>query len=182
MPENIPVRMIRPHLRDIRHVPIPAGFRIRGMTEADIPLWTEIERDSEPFLKIGDDLFFQEFGDDLAAIGERCYLIETSEGYAVSTISAWYNRPETGLAPGRIHWVATRPAYQRRGLARAGLSYALSRLAQWHGSAMLATSTGRLAAIQLYLNFGFMPDLSADRATEAWMQVRDSLIPTGHRF
>jgi GNAT superfamily N-acetyltransferase len=175
MPENIPVRMIRPHLRDIPQVPMPPGFRVRGMTHADITLWTEIERDAEPFLTIGDDLFMKEFGDDLPAIAERCYLIETDGGYAVSTISAWYNRPETNLAPGRIHWVATRPAYQRRGLARAGLSYAMNRLAQWHDRAMLGTSTGRLGAIQLYLDFGFFPDLSADRATEAWTQVRDSL-------
>lgn len=176
MPENIDVRMLRPHLRDIPHAPIPDGFRIRPMTEADIPLWTDIERDAEPFLEIGDDLFLKEFGADFAAIYERCYLIETTTGHAVSTISAWYNRPETNLAPGRIHWVATRKSYQRRGLGRAGLSYALNRLAQWHDSAMLATSTARVGAIQLYLDFGFIPDLTTDRASEAWMQVRDSLF------
>ncbi len=176
MPENIDVRMIRAHLRDIPLVPIPDGFRIRPMTEADIPLWTDIERDAEPFVEITDDLFLKEFGDDLAAIRDRCYLIETTDGHAVSTISAWYNRAETNLPAGRIHWVATRRAYQRRGLARAGLSYALHRLSQWHDSAMLATSTGRIGAIQLYLDFGFAPDLTTNRATEAWMQVRDSLV------
>jgi hypothetical protein len=51
----------------------------------------------------------------------------------------------------------------------------MNRLAQWHDRAMLGTSTGRLGAIQLYLDFGFFPDLSADGATEAWMQVRDAL-------
>jgi GNAT superfamily N-acetyltransferase len=175
MLENIPVKMLRPHLRDIPPAVIPPGFRIRGMSEADIPLWTAIERDAEPFLKIGDDLFMQEFGHDLPAIAERCYLILTDQGAGVGTISAWYDRVESGSPPGRIHWVATRPAYQRRGLARAGLSYALNRLAEWHEHAVLGTSSGRLGAIQLYLDFGFVPDMQAPRADEAWSQVRTRL-------
>jgi len=173
--ENIAVKMIRPHLCEILEAPMPAGFRIRGMTPRDIPTWTLIERDAEPFLTIGDDLFVKEFGHDLAALPERCYFIETETGEPAATISAWYDVAERGVNPGRIHWVATRPAYQRRGLARAGLSYALNRLADWHDLALLGTSTGRLGAIQLYLDFGFVPDMNASRAEEAWAQVRGQL-------
>ena len=171
--DNIPVHMIRPHLRDVPHVPMPAGFRVRGMREADIPVWTMIEREAEPFLAIGDDLFLKEFGWDLPEIGDRCYLIETDDGDPAATISAWYDRVDGGgPTPGRIHWVATRPSYQRRGLARAGVSYALSRLAEWHDHALLGTSTGRLGAIALYLDFGFVPAMTAPRSEETWAQVR----------
>lgn len=174
-PENIAVKMIRTHLRDVPKEPMPAGFRIRGMTEADIPLWTEIERDAEPFLNIDDDLFIKEFGHDLPALPQRCYLIENDTGQAVATISAWYDRVDAGPTPGRIHWVATRRAYHRHGLARAGLSYALNRLAEWHDLALLGTSSGRIGAIKLYLDFGFVPDMNANRAEEAWAQVHSAL-------
>ena len=173
--ENLAVRMIRRHLRDIPRIGIPAGFRVRGMREADIPTWTQIEREAEPFLVIGDDLFIHEFGTDLPSIAQRCYLIETDHGHAAATISAWYDLVEGAPSPGRIHWVATRPAYQRRGLARAGLSYALSRLAEWHEHAVLGTSTARLGAIALYLEFGFVPQMDAPRSAEAWAQVRAGL-------
>lgn len=170
--ENIAVQMIRPHLRDVPQVPIPAQFRIRGMSEADIHTWTAIEREAEPFLVIGDDLFIHEFGGDLPAISQRCYLIETDGGYPVATISAWFDRIEGEGSPGRIHWVATRPSYQRLGLARAGLSYALGRLSEWHDYAVLGTSTARVGAIALYLEFGFVPQMNAPRSCEAWGQVR----------
>ncbi len=55
-----------------------------------------------------------------------------------------------------------------KGLAKAGLSYAMKRLAQWHDCAYLATSIGRVGAIQLYLRLGFQPDREHPRALEAW--------------
>lgn len=94
---------------------------------------------------------------------------------AVGTIAAWYNRSLDGLDWGRIHWVATRPAYQRRGLARAAMSDAMTRLARWHERAYLLTSSGRLGAIRIYLDFGFMPDLDFKDAVKAWRQVAQHL-------
>jgi GNAT superfamily N-acetyltransferase len=94
---------------------------------------------------------------------------------AVATISAWYDRHFKGEEWGRVHWVATRRAYQRRGLMRAGLSHTLRTLAQWHERAMLTTQTARLPAIKLYLDFGFVPDLSTDQDCAAWRSVRENL-------
>lgn len=173
--ENRSVQMIRRHLRNVPQVSLPDGFGIRGMEVADIPTWTRIEREAEPFLVIGDDLFIHEFGSDLPSIPQRCYLIESAAGDPAATISAWYDRVEGEPSPGRIHWVATRPAYQRLGLARAGLSYALARLSEWHEYAVLGTSTARLGAIALYLEFGFVPQMNAPRSAEAWAQVRGVL-------
>jgi GNAT superfamily N-acetyltransferase len=65
-----------------------------------------------------------------------------------------------------------RPEYQGRGLGKAALSYALTRLAGWHERAWLATSTARPVAIQLYLNFGFRPDLQPSGARAAWERVQ----------
>jgi GNAT superfamily N-acetyltransferase len=120
-----------------------------------------------------------EFGDDLEAIQWRCFLLTDAEGVAIGTISAWYSREFRGQDYGRIHWFAIRPGHQGRGLGRAALSYAMQRLAEWHERAWLATSTGRLAAIKLYLDFGFAPDLEPDGARDAWREVATYLDHPG---
>ena len=182
--ENIPVEMIRPHLRDLPQAAFPEGFAVRPMRYPDdIQLWTEVQRSAETHFPIQDNLFVNQFGDDANEVSNRCYLvIQPSSGEAVGTISAWFGGKAGpgGEDWGRIHWVAVRPEYQGRGLGRAALAYALHRLVYLgHDRAWLATSTARLAALKLYLDFGFMPDLSLPDAPEAWDMVRSHLAHPG---
>jgi len=172
---NTNVIMIRPHLEAIPEAPFPEGFGLRPMTREDVGLWTDIWRDAEPFLSISDDLFQREFGEDWPAIGRRCFLVTDPRGCGVGTISAWRNRDFRGEDFGRIHWVAIRPAFQRRGLARAALAAALRVLAQWHRKAYLVTQTERLGAIRLYLDFGFEPDLTTEEDRARWTSVQTRL-------
>lgn len=172
LPYDAPLRMIRPNLESIPQVPFPEGFGIRCMRLGEAALWTDIQRDTEEFAPITDGTFEREFGDDLPATQWRCYFVTNEKGAAIGTISAWYSRDFKGQDYGRIHWVAIRPAYQGRGLGKAALSYTLNRMAEWHRRAWLATSTGRVPAVLMYLNFGFLPDMEAPRAREAWEQFR----------
>ena len=172
---NLPVNMIRPHLEDIPGAPLPEGFRIRSLKPGEGTLWTDIQRDAEPFFAVADDLFQLEYGSDPQATEQRVFFTVTDAGVAVGTISAWYSRDFRGRDYGRIHWVATRPSYQGRGLAKAALSHALKRMAKWHERCWLATSTGRLGALKLYLNFGFLPDLEPEGALRAWRSVQAKL-------
>lgn len=174
-PAGTPLTMIRPHMNDVPQFAFPDGFSIRPMRAGESALWTDIERDAEPYHRISDELFAWTFGNDLAATAWRCFFIIDSRGVAAGTLSAWYDRNFKGGDWGRIHWVAVRPAYQRRGLARAAMTFAMKRLAGWHARAMLTTESGRLGAIRLYLDFGFIPDLDAPGAREAWRQVRERL-------
>lgn len=167
--------MIRPHLRHIPAAAFPDGYGVRAMRPEDGPLWVDIWRDAEPYYTIGDNLFMEQFGSDLPAIPQRCYLITGPRGTAVGTISAWYKRDFQGADAGQIHWLAIRPAHQRKGLARAAMSYALGQLAQWHQRAFLGTQTARLGAIGLYLDFGFVPDMTEPGAAEAWAEVGEKL-------
>ena len=167
--------MLRHDLRNIPHFPFPEGYAIRGLHASEGPLWTDIERDAEEYFVIGDDIFAKTFGGDPEAIPQRCYVITGPKGNGVGVISAWYDRDFKGQDWGRIHWVATRPAYQGKGLGKAGLSYALTQLARWHSRAYLDTQTARLPAIKLYLDFGFVPDLDQDNAREAWRGVKERL-------
>ena len=174
-PAGHPVKMVRPHLRDIPLVPFAGGFQIRPMRVAEGGLWTDIVREAEQYLPLSEDLFDKEFGADLPAVPQRCFLIVDDSGAAVGTISAWYNRDYKGQEYGVIHWVAIRPAYQGIGLGKAGMSFAMTRMAQWHERAMLGTQTRRLPAIRLYLNFGFLPELDREGAVEIWKTVSAKL-------
>ena len=162
-------------MNDIPQFQFPDGFSIRPMRAGEGALWTDVERDSEPYHTISDDLFAWVYGDDLAATTWRCYFIIDSRGVAAGTLSSWYDRNFKGGDWGRIHWVAVRPAYQRRGLARAAMTHGMNALAQWHTRAMLTTEAKRLGAIRLYLEFGFVPDLEAPGAGDAWRLVGEGL-------
>ena len=172
---DIPVQMIRPHLRDIPQIPFPEGFAIRALRRDEGPLWADVQRDAEELFPIKDDLFAREFGYDPRAVEQRCFFVTNHKGAAVGTISAWYGGRGTGQDWGRIHWVAVRPLYQGRGLGKASLSYAMNRMAEWHEQAWLATSTARLPALAMYLDFGFVPDITPTGALEAWHLVRERL-------
>lgn len=174
-PAGFTVEMIRPDLKGIPRADLPPGYAIRPMRPDEGPIWTDIQREAEPYLQITDHLFDEQFGHDPAGIAERCLLIISEAGEAVGTVSAWYTRDDGGRNDGRIHWLAVRPAYQGRGLGKAALAWALKRLAKWHARGHLVTQTRRLRAIRLYLDFGFVPDLGLPGAREAWQTVRAQL-------
>ncbi len=164
--------MVRAHLRDIPQAAFPPGFDIRPMRRDEGPLWADVQRDAEELFPIPDDLFAREFGYDPPGVEQRCFFVTNHKGAAVGTVSSWYGGRDNGPEWGRIHWVAVRPVYQGRGLGRASLSYALNRMSEWHEQAWLATSTARLPALKMYLDFGFVPDLSPPNAADAWRAVQ----------
>ena len=174
--------MIRPHLRDLPpQGGLPNRFVLRPMrfSPAGVALWIDVQRSSETHFAIADDLFARQFGDAPEEIEKRCYLVTAPSGATAGTISAWFGgKGKEGDSEnwGRIHWVAVRPDFQGLGLGRAALIYALHRLAALgHDQAWLSTSTARLPALKLYLDAGFLPDLTPEGAPEAWAIVRTHL-------
>lgn len=172
---DIPVQMVRPHMRDVSQFQFPAGFGIRAMRRDEGAIWTDVQKDAERLMKIGDDLFTNEFGDDPDAIERRCFLILNEHGSAVGTISGWYSRDYRGQDHGRIHWFAIRPACQGKGLAKPAMTHAMNAMAQWHDRAWLATSTGRTGAIKIYLDFGFVPVIDGEYDRAVWQAFRQKL-------
>lgn len=167
--------MLRYNMHAIPEAPLPAGFRMRAMTASEGPIWEEIWSDAEPFIKIEPGLFLKSFGDDRPAIPQRCFLLISPQGSPVGTISAWYSKNFKGDDWGRIHWVAIKKEAQGHGLARAMMTFAMHEMSRWHPRAMLDTSTGRVGAIKIYLDYGFVPDLEAPHAVEAWGAFKKKL-------
>jgi GNAT superfamily N-acetyltransferase len=167
--------MIRPTLNELPSVAFPEGYGMRAMRLDEAGLWTDIQRDAEPYFDVRPGWFQQQFGSDLEAVPQRCYLVVNARGVAVGTISAWYNDSYQGERWGQVHWLAVRPAYQRRGLARAALAYCLAQLARWHGRAYLGTQSERVGAIRLYLEMGFVPDVRHPGARQVWLALGDKV-------
>jgi len=96
-------------------------------------------------------------------------------------VAAWPlpdGRGSEGQRYGRVHWVAIVPEMQGKGLSKPMLSVVLDRLRELgHGRAYLTTNTVRTAAINLYLKFGFAPDIRAPHEVGAWRDVRAQIKP-----
>jgi len=73
---------------------------------------------------------------------------------------------------GLVHWVAIVPEEQGKGLANPLMMAVCNRLKELgYNRAYLNTSTARLPAVSLYLNFGFMPEINNDRDKQVWEHV-----------
>lgn len=174
--EHIEFAMVRPNLRDIPVAALPPGYNIRLFRPGDEEAWRRIEMAVGEFSS--DDRarqqFSREFGARLDAMASRCYFLETAEGEAVGTTTAWMGEFQGDLI-GRIHWVAIAPEHQGRGLSKPLLSTALERLAQEHDRAYLTTQTTSYRAVGLYASYGFEPVIETDSHRRAWALVQSLL-------
>ena len=168
--------MVRDGFDDVPDFALPAGYRFRGFRDSDDAVWTALQRAAEPFFDIADGLFEEQYGPQRAALPERMWFVESDAGQSVASISAWWeNEPPTPQDRGRIHWVVVHPEHQGRGLSKAMMTKAMTRLAQSHSGAVLGTSSGRPWAVKVYLDFGFLPDtaeLVKPEILQAWRDVQ----------
>ena len=163
--------MVRRSLAGIPEFALPAGYSFRRFRPGDGALWTDIQRDAEPYFGIGDALFDSQFGDHLDSMPHRSIFVVDEKGAAVATATAWWRADRLGPDAGCVHWVAVRRTHQGRGIARPLVAEVLRILAAVHGRAVLETSTERLGAIKVYLDLGFEPDTEAPEAELAWREV-----------
>lgn len=176
--EYIFVVMIRPHLRDIPQVALPEGYHFRMYRPGDRDTWVRIHQESEPFIKITSETFDREFGSDDSVLARRMMFLVAPDGQDVGTITAWFDRNYKGKPYGRIHWVSLHPDHRGKGLSKAMMTVALNLMKKLgHKRAILGTQTPRIPAITTYLGYGFVPDMTVDRAEEAWQLVRQEIRP-----
>jgi GNAT superfamily N-acetyltransferase len=180
-PAGYSILMVRDHLDHLPDWPFPEGFGMRPIQPGEEAVWIDIQRDAEPYFDTADDLFDREFGYDPQAAWERVFFVTDPDGNPVGTMGAWYDRAFRGENYGRIHWVSTRRAFQGLGLARASLAGALRFLARHHPKAYLSTQTKRLPAIAIYLDAGFLPDITTETDRIAWAQTASGMRNPEHR-
>ncbi len=171
---DIPIVMARHDLEGIREVPVPAGYRIRTFHPGDETAWARVETAVREFRDEARALehFASEFGPHVDEMRERCLFLDTTDGEAVGTTTAWRNPLFQGRDWGRIHWVAVIPEHQGRGLGRLLMTEALLLMRTWHARAYLTTQTSSWIVVHLYLTLGFTPYLTAPAEEEGWSLLR----------
>jgi ribosomal protein S18 acetylase RimI-like enzyme len=148
--------MERKHLREIPKADVPAGYVVRPYRAGDDEAWTAIQKEADTSNTFTDRTFHEQFPGDESIRNRRIFFAEDRSGHAVGTCAAWYAKDGPAGQVGLIHWVAVRPAHQRRGIGRALLAHALHAMAALHERALLCTDTERPEAVKLYRDFGFV--------------------------
>ena len=94
----------------------------------------------------------------------------------MGTATAWFDENHRGRPFGRVHWVAVVPENQGCGLSKPLLSRVCSALRELgHEDAYLTTSTVRVPAIRLYMQFGFVPEINSEEDTRVWGEMEKYL-------
>ena len=175
---QVSIEMIRPDL-DALPAPVwPSDHHVRRYQPGDEAYWHDIHVRADRYNDHRPEWFEREFGRDAALLAQRQLYLVGPGGEVIGTSTAWMDADATG----RVHWIAVVPEAQGRGLGRALLLATCHRLAELgHRRARLTTQTPRLAAINLYLDVGFLPRPRNDRELAAWRalgaHVRPGLRP-----
>lgn len=160
--------MFRSDLDSIPQHPLPDEYVMRPYQSGDIQYWLDFHIPLFDEGDITEALFWREYGRDQIVLAQRQFYMMHGKT-VMGSISAWFGDAERGADLGRIHWVVLREDYRGKGLAKPLLSFALNKLkALGHTQAYLTTDTDLIPAINLYLKFGFDPEIHTDQDKQAW--------------
>ena len=162
-PNNRTLVLLRSDLDDLPPAAWPSGITVRPYRTGDEAVWTRLWRESEPFDEIKDTTFRGSYGHDETRLAERItFAVDETTGQEIGTVTAWTEETPSQNHPGldgwgRVHWLATLPAYQGRGIGKALFLYSLHRLLDFgHRESFLVTSSGRIGAVAMYNKYGFL--------------------------
>ncbi len=168
--------MILETLKAIPHYDLPENFYFKWYEPGNEKLWLDIHALAEKYIPAMDLKLYHEQFNPLELLQQRQVFIMGQNKQAIGTSTAWFNDDYHGQSIGRVHWVAIIPEFQGKGLAKPLMSMTLKRMAELgHPRAYLSTSSGRIAAIQLYLKFGFKPIIYEEKDKSIWKQIEKTL-------
>ena len=176
IPEVVSISMIREELSSIPNYDLPPSFSCKWYTLGDEQDWVKIQQSADRYNHIDLNLFKQQFEDDPQTLAQRqCFILNAQE-QPIGTATAWFDLNYRGQEYGRVHWVAIIPEMQGQGLAKPLMSLTCQRLCELgHNRAYLTTAPERIIAIDLYLKFGFIPQVRNDDELSTWKTLEQRL-------
>jgi GNAT superfamily N-acetyltransferase len=176
--EPISVSMVRESFDGLPEYDLPSGYHFRTFKRGEGRIWAEVQTRAGNFPEIEKALedFDKEFRDRQDEFEQRClFLVDDQSGEVIGATVAWLDPDFQGRDHGRIHWVAIVPEFQGRKLAKPMLCEAMRMLRKWHPRVCLGTHTSCRKAISMYLDFGFVPDMTRERSEEAWPLIAEAI-------
>ena len=186
---NVRLTMVQENLNNNPEHALPVGYSVRWYQPGDERAWLAIHTAADTHNQITSELYARAFCSAEDLLNERqCFLLDANSR-AIGTATAWFPESEWGIPKpgsgqgnevftisdfkraswGRVHWVAVVPEQQGRGLAKPLMTVICRRLRELgHTRAYLTTSSVRIAAINLYRAFGFVPMIGSVLEAEAW--------------
>ena len=164
--------MLRPAGLPVPPTPPRAdGFFVKSYAPGDEAHWARIEKSVGEFDSESAALayFDREFARQPELLRQRMCFLCTPDGLPVATATAW-EKHHSHL----LHWVATVPACQRRGLGRAAVLSAMRRFPD-NAPVLLHTQTWSHDAILLYHTLGFR--ILRTEGFEPAMEVLKTVYP-----
>jgi len=153
---------------------LPEGFCYRTYEKGDELSWAQVETKVGSFDNVKNALayFEKEFAPRPELLAIRFGGIANEKGVMVAHAAAW-EKDGNNL----FHWLATDPAYQKKGLGRAAALYALHLFPDKSKPVLLHTQTNSHVAIEMYAKSGFrfvsspVPGNEFDKTLEILSQV-----------
>ena len=181
---RIGIILRRPPLREYPRCSLPEGYTLTGWRDGYDAAWARIQMAAGQFdtLDKGIEAFYQQFPETEYLPG-HCLFALDPDGIPAATASMWTGSHLGPVLP-RLHWVATDPAHEGRGLCKALLTAALDiAAAEFPGEPVYLTTQSRSwRAIRLYLRFGFEPLFERPacwtgswQPDEAWRIIRGKI-------
>ena len=165
--------MVRDTLDGLPKALLPAGYALRSYRAGDRGAWLRIHTLAEHDRPVDADIYEQQFDADDSVRGGRPFFLLDDAGLEIGTASAWYGDEARGKDWGRVHWVAIVPQHQGKGLAKPLLSFVCEKLIEHgHHNAYLGTWDVKIPAINLYLLYGFMPEILNSQDQAVWDDLR----------
>ena len=174
--ENRRISLIRNNLEEIPEYLFPLNVKKRLFMPGDENLWVEIQTISDEHNTFNVQRFRDAFINDYGSVAQRQYYLFNENEKPIGTATAWYADNTIDSPCGLVHWLAILPEFQGKGLAKPLMALLLNRMCQLgHNRVKVNTNTVRIAAINLYLKFGFLPVIKNIEDRMAWEAVRHTL-------
>ncbi len=168
MPRQL--RMVRPNLKNLPKLELPAGYRLRTYLEGDDLHWARIISDSFG----GRERTVQDTRDQITerdVFLPNGFYFATYRGIPVGTACAWQQSVDEKDV-GYVHMVGVVAAHTGHKLGK-WVSLAVLHYFRDNGfkCAMLDTDDFRIPAVKTYLNLGFIPVYVEEGQSERWQNL-----------
>ena len=169
---------------------LPQGFSCKAFSLGDEPHWAEVEASVGEFDSSEEALvyFEKKYLPELENLKQRCRFIIAPDGSYAATCTAWTGLQDSQTI-GALHWLAVRPEYQRKGLARVLVQEIMQIFNDLDEFPVyLHTQTWSHAAVLLYCHAGFRIlkfgsfDDSANDYSQAMAILKDAVTPEAYTF